>query len=208
MDLSRNFTLEEMPCYQHATPQDVAALQDTVSRVLQPVRDVWGPTVVTSWRWWRDGCRPRDGAHAGGGTVDFVVPGRNLYDVFLWGLATMDRSYVGRWIYEPTLTDPTTGQVLQEEHIHVAPIADMVAEFGPSKGDSLAAVEGPQNVYTPVPGWGGASGSITDPIEIEGLTVTVSPLGSAWLRAIVAGLVLGWLVAEAGKRGGGGLSSW
>lgn len=207
MNLSRNFTLEEMPCYQHASSQDVARLQETVNRVLQPVRDVWGPTVVSSWKWWRSGCQERTGAHAGGGTVDFVVPGTNLHDVFLWGLSALDRSYVGRWIYEPTMTDPGTGQVLQEEHIHVAPTSDMVEAFGPSKGDSLAAVEGPQNVYTSVPGWGGASGSATDPIEIEGLTVTVSPLFPSWVRVLLAGLALGWLVAEAEKRGGG-LARW
>lgn len=183
MRLSRNFTLDEMPCWQRATPADVAALQETVTRVLQPVRDRWGPTVVTSWMWWRDGCTPRTGSHAQGGTVDFVTLEADLADVFRWGLDHLDRSYVGRWILEPS-----------PAHIHIAPRSDMVAAFGPAKGDSLAAVEGPPNTYTPVPGWGGASGSSVDPIEIEGLEVTVSRPLPTWLWLFLAGLGFGFIL--------------
>lgn len=178
MRLSRDFTLEEMPCWERASPADVAALEATVHQVLQPVRDRFGPTVVTSWRWWRDGCTPRTGAHAGGGTVDFVPLNAALGDVFAWGLENLDRRYVGRWILEP-------------DHIHVAPRSDMVEAFGPSKGDSLAAVEGPPGSYWPVPEWGGATGAPMDPIEIEGLTVTVSRPFPTWLTLFLAGLGFG-----------------
>jgi len=204
VNLSRNFTLEEMPCHERATAADVARLQETVNRVLQPIRDAFGTTFVTSWKWWADGCVPRTGAHAGGGTVDLVVPGAHLPDVFQWGLDNLDRSYVGRWIYEPDVPH------VQGEHIHVAPIADMVAEFGPAESDSAAYVEGPPNVYTPVPGWGGASGTLTDPIQVEGLTVSVSRPVPSWVLVLLGGLALGWALrkAERGGRLGSGLLGW
>lgn len=167
MELSRNFTLEEMPCHAKASPADIAALKRTATNVLQPIRDHFGvPVVVTSWAWWKDGCVRRTGAHNGGGTVDFVVPGVSLQDVFRWGLDILPRDYVGRWIYEPA--GPSQG-----EHIHVAPIADMVAAFGPQKADSAAYVLTGPDSFTPVPGWGGATGAADDPISIEGITVTV-----------------------------------
>ncbi|KKM75385.1 hypothetical protein LCGC14_1390750 [marine sediment metagenome] len=198
MRLSPNFTLEEMPCYERAGPTDVARIRTTAERVLQPVRDRWGLTRVSSWKWWRSGCTPRSGSHAHGGTVDFTVPGADLRAVFDWGLkALMPLGYIGRWIYEPELRGPA-GEVLQGAHIHMAPVADMVSAYGPSRGDSAAYVEGPQNVYTPVPGWGGASGAYGDPIELEGLTVTVSRSVPWWAKLFAAGIVFGLLFRSTG----------
>lgn len=180
VNLTHDFTLEEMPCYREATPSDVAKLQETARQVLQPIRDQWGEVDVSSWAWWQDGCVRRSGAHGQGGTVDFVVPGAHLPDVFRWGVDQPWRNYVGRWIYEPDIPDPQhPGKLLQGEHIHVAPRADMIGAFGLSKGDSSAWIQtgfDPQTgkgTYTPVPGWGGTSGE-PGRIDVEGLTVRVS----------------------------------
>lgn len=183
--LGPNFTLGEFPCWDYATAEDVGHLTETVDRVLQPVRDRWGPVVPTSWMRWRDGCALRQGAHGQGGTVDFIVPGANLRTVFDWGVAQLvPLGYLGRWIYEPTTTD-------QNEHIHAAPVADMLAAF--NKGDRLAFVETQDGEYAAVgqPGpWGGHTGSPTDPIPIPGVDVTVAGPGRllAW---VFLGLLLG-----------------
>ena len=181
-----------MPCWQKATPADVARLQETVTKVLQPVRDAFGVTRVTSWKWWSSGCRERTGAHSGGGTVDFITPNAPLWDVFQWGLENLDRGYVGRWIYEPYV------EGVQGEHIHIAPRDDMWDVF--AKADSSAWVEGPPDTYSPVPGWGGHSGSYQDPIEIEGVTVTVSPPFPDWLKLFLAGIGFGILMRFSSRR--------
>ncbi len=188
MDLSRNFTLEEMPCWESASPQDVERLRVTVALVLQPVRTRWGFTRVSSWKWWRNGCTPRTGSHREGGTVDFTTRDADLWQVFQWGLENLPRSYVGRWIYEPEIRGPT-GELEKGEHIHMAPIPDMWGAH--AKADSSAWVEGPQGVYTAVPGWGGSSGAYDDPIELEGLTVTVGKPWPLWPKLFIAGLAFG-----------------
>ena len=180
--LARDFTLEEMPCWRHASPADVARLRVTAERVLQRVRDRWGSVVVSSWKWWRDGCLLRTGAHAAGGTVDFITPNADLTDVFAWGLTQPWRDYIGRWIYEPAIPGH------QGEHIHMAPIADMQQQF--AKADSAAYVQTGIGQYTPVPGWGGHTGGPEDPIEVEGVTVTVGRALPAWLIGSLALLFL------------------
>lgn len=197
--LSRNFTLEEMPCYRSATPLDIARLYDTVQNVLQPVRDRWGLTRVTSWKWWRSGCVQRDGSHAGGGTVDFIVPGANLRDVFDWGVKElMPRGYIGRWIFEPEWRDDS-GQLVQGEHIHVAPVRDMWEQT--QRADSAAFVEGPPNTYTPVPGWGGHSGTLDDPIPVEGLVVVLEDGKEPppWLLLLGGAVVVGVILKHSNR---------
>lgn len=126
--LSRNFWLHEFPCWEEATEEEVARLQETVARVLQPIRDRWGRIVPTSWIWWRDSCTRRSGAHDYGGTVDFVALDADLREVWEWGRQyLLPAGYIGRWIYEPQRRAPETPQ---EEHIHMAPVQDMVALRG------------------------------------------------------------------------------
>lgn len=138
--LSEHFWLREFPCYEHASEADVVRLRETVARVLQPIRNRWGRVIPTSWMHWRDGCEPRTGAHAGGGTVDFVTADADLREVFEWGrTALLPTGYVGRWIYEPDRS-PAEGQP-QDEHIHVAPLADMIAHSGASDRDAIKALE-------------------------------------------------------------------
>lgn len=195
--LGPHFRLGEFPCWERATAADVAALQETVTRVLEPVRARWGPVVPTSWKWWRDGCRVREGAHGEGGTVDFVVPGARQRDVFDWGVRhLLPAGYVGRWIYEPATA-------AQGAHIHVAPVADMVAAFGPGKGDVGAFVETGPGEYSYADGtWGGHTGASWDPIPIPGLDVTVpgpggSPYGDqTWAVLLMAAIAAGILLAD------------
>jgi len=203
MQLSPDFTLEEMPCYQRATGSDIDALKTTVARVLQPARDKWGPLVVTSWKWWANGCSLRTGAHGQtGGTVDFITPRANLVDVFKWGLLMPWRDYVGRWIYEPAVLD-SSGGVLQGEHIHVATIRDMVSAFGPAEADSAAYVltgvdSAGEDTYTPVPGWGGPA---TSTLQVEGTTLSMAGANVApWAVGAVA-LVFGLAIAHHNARG-------
>lgn len=199
--IAPNFTLEEMPCYTRASASDVAKLTETVDRVLEPIREVFGEVVVTSWKWWDAGCTLRTGsAHQQGGTVDFVTPQSSLMKVFGWGTLFMPRDYVGRWIYEPSFPAvlDAAGNVVkpaQGEHIHVAPIADMVAEFGSSYGDSAAYVETSRDVYTPVAGWGGSLGTQANPIKLGGVSVALPSSIPAWEPAAV-GLVVALAIAH------------
>lgn len=180
--LAPSFTLEEMPCYAHASAADVAKLTQTAVYVLQPVRDVFGPVVVSSWKWWQSGCVQRTGPHSGGGTVDFVVPGADLKQVFAWGVFHLPRNYFGRWIYEPAIPG------VQGEHIHVSPRTDMEAVDGIT--DSAAYVETGVGVYTPVQGWSGNSGTETK-VSVEGVSVNASgSLAPPWAAGAIA-LVLG-----------------
>lgn len=126
--LSRNFRLSEFPGWREASEEDVERLEETVARVLQPIRTAFNvPVRPTSWMRWSDGT-PRTGAHAHGGTVDFVVADNFTPAVFEWGAQHLIPSgYIGRWIYEPTRSE-SEGQA-QGEHIHMAPRAAMVEQF-------------------------------------------------------------------------------
>lgn len=188
--LGSNFTLGEFPCYEKATPADVEKLRATVANVLQPVRDRWGPVVPTSWKWWRNGCTLRTGAHSGGGTVDFITPGASLRTVFDWGVSNLvPLGFLGRWIYEPATAS-------QGEHIHAAARADMVEVFGDP--NAMAYVETGPGEYAPVgapgPTWGGAG----SPIEIPGIEVTVAAV-PPWAAWILLGVLAGG-IAERFKR--------
>lgn len=83
--LSRDFWLHEFPGWWEASERDVARLEETVARVLQPIRTAFGVAVrPTSWMRWSSG-ELRTGAHAHGGTVDFVVDRGETPEVFEWG---------------------------------------------------------------------------------------------------------------------------
>lgn len=199
--LGPNFALENMPCYQRASSSDIQKLHATVTYVLQPIRDAFGPVIVSSWKWWDNGCTLRTGsAHEAGGTVDFVTPNANLSQVFTWGVLHLPRWYVGRWIYEPAFPAEldSTGNVVkpaQGLHIHMAPIADMVKVFGLAYNNSAAYVETSRGVYTPVPGWGPGAGTASSPLELPGLTVSVSKPTAQWAPAAI-GLLVGLYVIE------------
>ncbi|MGE0347372.1 MAG: hypothetical protein AB7N73_15030 [Gemmatimonadales bacterium] len=130
--LSRNFRLSEFPGWERATEEDVARLEETVARVLQPIRTTFGvPVTPTSWMHWSSG-EPRTGSHAHGGTVDFVVGAGLTPDVFEWGSQHLIPSgYIGRWIYEPARS--AAEGTPQGEHIHMAPRDAMLEAFGDSK---------------------------------------------------------------------------
>lgn len=168
--LSRNFWLREFPGWQHYTEPEVLALQETVQRVLQPVRDTFGSTVPTSGIFWSSGER-RTGAHGvSGGTVDFIVPGVELLEVFDWGRTMLfPAGYLGRWIYEPDFRNDD-GELIQREHLHAATRSDMRAAFG--KNDIGAFIEEEPDRY--VRAAGDAWGAYGDPIQLPGLDVVVT----------------------------------
>lgn len=187
VQLSSDFWLHEAPCWWQANDHQVAQLEETAARVLQPVRDAYGLTEISSWLWWRDGCTARSGAHAGGGTVDFVVPGANMRDVWQWGrLYLVPSGYIGRWIYEPALTAEENNGQPQGEHIHMATRADMIAYNGDSRIQVLEQL--PSGEYVLYEEWGGPD----NPIEIPGLEVTVGArLG--WVGALLTLALVGAL---------------
>lgn len=128
--LSADFWLREFPGWEEATEDDVARLQPTVARVLQPIRSAFGvPVRPTSWMRWSSG-ELRTGSHAHGGTVDFVVGDGRTPEVFEWGAQQLiPAGYIGRWIYEPQRGGPDA----QGEHIHMAPLGAMVEVFADSR---------------------------------------------------------------------------
>lgn len=126
--LSANFWLHEFTGWQDATDAQVRRLEETASRVLQPIRNKFGKVTPTSWVSWRSGA-PRTGSHAFGGTVDFVVDGGRTREAFEWGARYLvPAGYIGRWIYEPDRS-AAEGQP-QGEHVHMAPVVDMVDHVG------------------------------------------------------------------------------
>lgn len=177
VQLSRNFWLHEAPCYQLASEADVLTLQEITARVLQPIRNVWGPVWITSWMWWSDGCEPRTGSHAWG-AVDFVTPEADLFEVFEWGCVhLMPSGFIGRWIYEPRVTNEA-GEVVQGEHIHCATRDAMLRAFGDGRIMALVEKEGGHYVYGM---WGlNGGGTFAAPIQIPGISVEVEA-GSSWL---------------------------
>lgn len=135
--LSRDFWLHEFPGWERATERQVARLEETVARVLQPIRTTFDVAVFpSSWLWWSSG-DPRTGAHAAdgdatAGTVDFVVDAGLTTDVFEWGSQHLTPSgYIGRWIYEPERSAAEGRR--QGEHIHMAPREAMVEAFADSR---------------------------------------------------------------------------
>lgn len=172
------FWLHEFPCWWLASSSQIAALEETAARVLDPIRSRWGKVVPTSWLWWSDGCTPRTGSHGQtGGTVDFVTPEANMRDVYEWGRRELLPSgYVGRWIYEPATT-------AQNEHIHMATREDMRLAYPgePDKHRILALVETPGGGYV-------LSEEVT-PIGLPGLTATAG--GGRFMWALLLGAAVG-----------------
>jgi hypothetical protein len=135
--LSRDFHLHEFRGWERASEAQVARLAETVARVLQPIRSVFGvPVRPTSWVEWSDGT-PRTGAHAAGGTVDFTVDDGRTREAHEWAHRFLIPSgYIGRLIYEPSRTFPRQG-----EHVHMAPVADQVAAQGAERGSVIQVLE-------------------------------------------------------------------
>ena len=178
--LTRNFWLHEAPCWELATEADARKLQESAARVLQPVRNVFGPTYISSWKWWRDGCTPRTGPHREGGTIDFVVSGGRTEDAWKWGNThLMPSGYIGRWIYEPD--GPS-----QNEHIHMAPRADMIAAAGLDDIKSLREL--PNGDTFVFQSW--EAGTYVNPYELEGITAYATAGIPLWLAAVLLGLLV------------------
>lgn len=149
--LSRDFWLHEASGWRDATEAEVAELQTTVVRVLQPIRSHFGvPVRITSWQTWSDGT-PREGSHSHPGTVDFVVDGGLTREAWEWGrLYLVPSGYIGRWIYEPARTAAESRAQggagrRQGEHVHMAPRDAMLEVFG--KGDIQVLEEHEEGVY-------------------------------------------------------------
>lgn len=166
--LAGNFWLHEFSGWEQATEADVAALQETAQRVLQPVRQRFGKVVPSSWLYWSDGT-PRTGAHAYGGTVDFVTPNADLREVWEWGKTyLLPSGYIGRWIYEPERA-PTDTHPGQGEHIHMAPVEDMVAYVGDRKIQALEEVA--EGQYVVAREYFNGTGTELAPFELPGIQV-------------------------------------
>lgn len=197
--LTSRFWLHEFPCWERATIQDVARLQVTAARVLQPIRNRWGKVIPTSWMWWADECDPRTGAHSFGGSVDFVTPRADMWKVFQWGATyLLPSGYIGRWIYEPERVDGE-GNVIQGEHIHMAPREDMIALNG--RGDIQALRETDDGQEVVFAYYDGTRGTMMDPYTMEPLVITAKRSGfSLWWAAALAGA---WALNIAGQASGG-----
>ncbi len=172
--LSADFWLHEFPGWEDATEGDVGRLQETVARVLQPLRTAMGvPVRPTSWMWWSSGVE-REGSHAHGGTADFVLDEGLTPDAFEYGAQHLiPAGYIGRWIYEPA----RTGADAQGEHIHMAPREAMVEQFADSRIQVLEERE--EGDYF--------------------LHFEVAPIAWGALAALVGGAVLFFTLAERPK---------
>lgn len=191
--LSRDFYLHEAPCFWRASEEDVLRLQETAARVLQPIRNRFGRTEITSWMWWSD-CTPRTRSHAQGGTVDFTVPGHTR-EAWEWGNThLMPSGYIGRWIYEPEHW--SEGRRVQGEHIHMAPRQDMLAYNGDGRIQSLEERE--DGTYRLAFEW--TEGTYTDPYEIPGFEVVAA--GVPWWAS--AGLLLALFGFDMSSQAAGG----
>lgn len=190
--LTKNFRLSEAPCWQKATELDAQKLQETAARVLQPIRNRFGRTKITSWKWWRSGCTPRTGSHAGGGTVDFVVANGKTLEAWEWGATNLlPTGYIGRWIYEPQTAT-------QGEHIHVATRPDMVAHNGDATIQALK--ENPDGSYFLAREM--TAGSFVNPYQLAPLVVSAKRAGLPWYVGLP--LLFGLFVTDmAGQASGG-----
>lgn len=139
--LGANFWLREFTGWQRATETQVARLQETVARVLQPIRSTFGVRVIpTSWIAWSSG-ELRTGTHADGGAVDFVLEDGLTDDAFEWGAQHLvPAGYIGRWIYEPARA-AAPGVARQGEHIHMAPRRAQIAHQGRAEGSAIQVLE-------------------------------------------------------------------
>lgn len=175
--LSANFQLSEVPCWTEASEFEVDQLEEMAARVLQPVRTHFGvPVYVSSWRWWSDGCVPREGSHSAG-AVDFWLPDGLTRTAWEWGAEYLiPAGYLGRWIYEPART--AAEGTPQGEHIHAAPRSAMLEVFGDGRIQVLEEkAEGQYVLYydssDPSQPWG-APGR---PYELPGLVVEAGAPG-------------------------------
>lgn len=192
--LGSYFWLHEFPCWLHASESDIETLRRQVVRIADPTRREWGQLTPTSWKWWRDGCRPRSGAHADAGTFDFQATGRirelggNPY--VSWDQAEeRERAIreqahreVGRWM-ATYLPSDYYGQIIDERnHIHVTRPG-----VGGREGQSptgMALREPREGEYEYMfgedPGLPGGAGTYTNPIWIEGVEAVVAGPGGSW----------------------------
>lgn len=188
--LAGDFWLHEFSGWEGASESQVARLRETVARVLQPLRNRYGTVIPTSWLTWSSGAR-RAGSHAQGGTVDFVIPGADLFDVFQWGTTyLLPSGYIGRWIYEPERT--ALEGAPQGEHIHVAPRQDMIAYNGDSTIQALEETD--EGRYVLHSEYYDGLGTELDPYQLPGVVARAG--ASPWWLLV---LPLGWLFILAGQ---------
>lgn len=155
--LSRDFWLHEFTGWQAASEDQVAQLEETVARVLQPVRSHLGvPVRPTSWLRWSDGT-PRTGAHAYG-ALDFVADDDRTREAFDWlHVHVVPTGYVGRLIYEP-VRSASEGEP-QGEHVHVAPRDAMLAYNGDGTIEVLEETTEGRYVFARIAAAAGALGA-------------------------------------------------
>ncbi len=190
--LTRDFWLHEIPCWEHYTEEQAEQAQEATALVCQPIRNTFGRTEITSGRFWRNGCRARTGSHAHG-ALDIVVSGGRTREAWEWGAtALMPSGYIGRWIYEPERLN-ARGQKLQGEHIHMAPRSAMLAYNGDGRIQVLEELpDGTTYVFQE---WVG--GTYANPYELEPLEVVVGR-GFPWWGA--AGILVAIFAGGAGVR--------
>jgi len=192
--LSSSFWLHEFPCWELATSEDVERLKETCARVLQPVRNRFGKVVPTSWKWWSSGCTPRTGSHSAGGTVDFITPDADLWEVFEWGATyLLPSGYIGRWIYEPQTPQ-------QGEHIHMAPRRDQLEVFG--RGDIQALQELPNGNQYAYAFYDTTEGTFLDPYTLDPLVVRATAGWSSWWGVLA---LLGLFTLDLAGQSAGGI---
>lgn len=146
---SRNFVLEEWPCWKNATAADVIVMRWVAVNVLQPARNRFGAIRITSWKYWaRSDCRePRTGDHADAGTLDFVPLEAPIMDVFRWIGANLRGRY-GSLIYE-------------RDHIHYTRPG-----IGVRQGETEFLIEPTEGVYK----------AIALPLSTAGIVAVVAAL--------------------------------
>lgn len=122
MKLSKNFSLAEFTKSQAAlrlgldnspSPQDIEALEKLCINVLQPVRDYFGPVVITSGYRSKTLNEAIGGAatsqHCYGQAADFECPGNSNYDVAAWISKNLPFDQLILEFYTPG--DPSSGWI-------------------------------------------------------------------------------------------------